>query len=106
MGRVKSKYMADTMDDMGDGFLPFAVKAQCSLFSSTGKAMILVYDNGKHVLHEGEVDKAIAEQIGDRSFWWATIDNGKISLQSDNPATEADFEKYDYKTMNGERNAN
>lgn len=79
---------------------PFVVKAQCSLFSSDGNPTILVYDEGKNVLHQGYVTPKIAEEIGDRSFWWATVKNGNIAIQSQAPATEDEFEQFNYKVMN------
>lgn len=79
---------------------PFVVKAQCSLFSSDGAPSILIYDDGKHVMHQGYVTPEIAETVGERSFWWATVKNGNIAIQSKNPATEDEFYMYNYEVMN------
>jgi hypothetical protein len=79
---------------------PFVVKCQCSLFTTEKTAQILVYDNGKHVIHEGEATDKMIKLIGNKSYFWATVVDGNISLQVNAPSNEDEFEQFDYETMN------
>jgi hypothetical protein len=83
---------------------PFVVKAQCSLATSGPVRQILVYDESRSVMHQGDVTPEIAEEVGERSFWWAVVRNGEIVTAQ--PATEEDYELYDYETMNPEETKN
>lgn len=81
---------------------PFVVKAQCSLFSSDGHASILIYDNGKNVMHQGPATQEMVDTIGDRSFWWAVVnDKKKIEIQAE--SDEDEFEQFNFEVMNPQK---
>lgn len=78
---------------------PFVVKAQTSLASSDGNAHVLIYDNSGSVTHEDFATPEMVKEIGERSFWWAVLnDNGIIELQK--KSTEVEFHKFDFISMN------
>lgn len=78
---------------------PFVVKAQCSLFSSSGQASVLIYDNGKNVMHQGHATQDMVDTIGERSFWWAIVnDNKKIEILRE--SNEYEYNQFSFDVMN------
>lgn len=77
---------------------PFVVKAQCSIVS-TGNPTVLVYDNSHQIESEFPATKSIIKSVGDRSFWWAVVNDKKV-VELSHQASEADFKRFDFPTMN------
>lgn len=82
---------------------PFVVKAQCNLFTTYDQQTILIYDYTRTVEYQGDVDPSLALMVGDRSFWWAALENTQVVLDvKRGQTTEENFKKYNYRIMNAD----